>query len=115
MSIQWGEEDTPGHVINFMRGLPWKRPAAYQKASPMYQIKEPFTTPTLIHVGQKDERVPATHSKALHRALRYYLKAPTELIIYPNTGHGLMSYNHRLAKMKWDHAWFDKYLRKEKK
>ncbi len=22
MTIQWGEEDTPGHVINYMQGLP---------------------------------------------------------------------------------------------
>ena len=47
---------------------------------------------------------------ALHRALRYYIKAPTELIIYPEAGHGLTTYPHRLAKMKWDHAWFDRYL-----
>ncbi len=111
MSIQWGEEDTPGHVINYMQGLPWKQPAEYQKTSPLYQLKDTFRTATLIHVGENDERVPVTHSRTLHRALRHYLKVPTELVIYPGTGHGLLQYHHRLAKMKWDLAWFEKYLK----
>lgn len=115
MTIQWGEEDTPGHVINYMRGLPWKQASGYQKASPLYQLTDKFSTPTLIHVGEKDERVPATNSKALHRALSRYLKVDSELVIYPNAGHTIMEYKHRLAKMQWDQAWFDKYLRGEKK
>lgn len=115
MTIQWGEEDTPGHVINYMRGLPWKKPAEYQKASPLYRISDAFKTPTLIHVGENDPRVPVTHSKALHRALHYYAKVPVELVTYPRAGHGLTEYKHRLAKMKWDQAWFDKYVRDAKK
>ncbi len=110
MSIQWGEEDTPGHVINYLEGLPWKQPAEYQKTSPLYQLKDTFRTATLIHVGEKDERVPATHSRTLHRALHHYLQVPTELVIYPGAGHGLTQYQHRLAKLKWDQAWFEKYL-----
>ncbi|RLS57514.1 MAG: S9 family peptidase [Planctomycetota bacterium] len=111
MSIQWGEEDTPGHVINYLQGQPWKVPAEYQQTSPLYQIKDSFRTATLIHVGEHDERVPVTHSRTLHRALHHYVKVPTELVIYPGTGHGLTQYQHRLAKLKWDHAWFEKYLK----
>jgi dipeptidyl aminopeptidase/acylaminoacyl peptidase len=113
MSIQWGEEDTPGHVINYLEGLPWKRPAEYQKTSPLYQLKDTFRTATLIHVGEKDQRVPASHSRTLHRALHHYLKVPTELVIYPDAAHGLTQYQHRLAKLKWDQAWFEKYLQPE--
>lgn len=111
MTIQWGEEDTPGHVINYMQGLPWKQAGEYQKSSPLYQIRDTFRTATLIHVGANDERVPVTHSRTLHRALHHYVKAPTELVVYPDTGHGLTQYQHRLAKVKWDHAWFGKYLK----
>lgn len=111
MTIQWGEEDTPGHVINYLEGQPWKQPAEYQKTSPLYQLKDTFRTATLIHVGEKDERVPVSHSRTLHRALNQYLKVPTELVIYPGAGHGLQTYQHRLAKMKWDLAWFAKYLK----
>lgn len=115
MTLQWATEDTPGHVINYLRGLPWKQPAEYQKASPLYQLNDSFNTPTLIHVGENDERVPVGHSIALHRALHDYRKVPTELVIYPGAPHSLVSHKQRLAKMKWDQAWFDKYLGKPAK
>lgn len=107
--LQWAMEDTPGHVINYMQALPWENSEAFLHGSPMYRLDK-VSTPTLIHVGENDERVPAAHAQALYRALMHYLEVPTELIVYPGAGHGLTTYQHRLAKMKWDLAWFDKYL-----
>ena len=112
MVLQWGTEDTPGHVVNFMRGLPWEQPGGYQKASPLYQLDK-VKTPTLIHVGGSDPRVPPTHSRALYRALKHYLDVPCELVVYPGEPHGLTTHENRLAKMEWDLAWFEKYLRPE--
>jgi len=109
MVIQWGTEDTPGHVINYMQALPWRDAAAYEKASPLYRLDQ-VKTPTLIHVGGNDPRVPPAHSRALYRALKHYLSVPTELVVYPNEGHGLTTYANRKAKMKWDLGWFDRYL-----
>ena len=109
MVIQWGTEDTPGHVINFVEGLPWEQPAHYQSASPLYHLDK-VKTPTLIHVGGDDPRVPPAHSRALYRALKHYLHVPTELVVYPGEPHGLTTHENRLAKMKWDLAWFEKYL-----
>ena len=110
-SMQWATEDTPGHVINFMRGnLPWQAPDVYRAASPLYGLGG-TTTPTLIHVGGDDPRVPPVHSRALFRALNQYLGVATELIVYPGEPHGLSTYEHRKAKMEWDLAWFDRYLR----
>ena len=43
--------------------------------------------------------------------MKYYLDAPCELLIYPGAGHCLTKYRHRLAKLKWDVAWFEKYLK----
>ncbi len=109
MVIQWCTEDTPGHVINYMSGaLPWSNPEAYRHGSPMYELDK-VKTPTLIHVGGDDPRVPPAHSRALYRALRHYLHVPTELIVYPGEGHGLTTYTNRKAKMKWDLAWFCRY------
>lgn len=113
MTIQWAEEDTPGHVVNYLRGLPWERPDAYRKASPMFGLGEDYCTPMLLHVGENDARVPASHARAFHRALRYYPNDPpvaVELVVYPGDGHTLGSYKHRQAKMEWDLAWFKKYL-----
>lgn len=108
--IQWGTEDTPGHVINFMKGnFPWSNPAQFLAGSPLAKLDK-VRTPTLIHVGEKDERVPAANARTLYRALRFYLKVPTELAVYPGEGHGLTTYKHRKAKMDWDLAWFDRYI-----
>jgi dipeptidyl aminopeptidase/acylaminoacyl peptidase len=109
MVIQWGEEDTPGHVINYMQGLPWEKPEAYRKGSPTYGLGK-VTTPTIIHVGGNDPRVPPSHSRTLYRALKYYVKVPTELLVYPGEPHGLTTFSNRKAKMEWDLAWFDKYI-----
>ncbi|NNJ26531.1 alpha/beta hydrolase family protein [Alienimonas chondri] len=113
--IQWGTEDTPGHVINYMEGkLPWENVAEYIESSPLYELNK-TKTPTLIHVGAEDARVPPEHSRTLYRALYNYLDVPAELIVYPGEPHGLMKKKHRAAKMAWDHAWFAKYLKGEEK
>jgi dipeptidyl aminopeptidase/acylaminoacyl peptidase len=109
-ALQWAIEDTPGHVVNFMGAtLPWQSPESYLKGSPLYGLAS-ATTPTLIHVGGDDPRVPAAHSRGLYRALKIYLGVPTELIVYPGAHHGLSTYTHRRAKMAWDLAWFETYL-----
>lgn len=109
-TMQWMIEDTPGHVVNFNRGLPWTARDAMVRSAPLYNVDK-VRTPTLIHVGEKDPRVPAAHSEALYRALRFYLKqVPTELIVYPGELHGLRTYEHRKAKMAWDIEWFDRHV-----
>jgi dipeptidyl aminopeptidase/acylaminoacyl peptidase len=109
-SLQWAVEDTPGHVVNFMgAALPWQDPERYLKGSPLYGLAS-ATTPTVIHVGGSDPRVPPEHSRGLYRALKIYLGVPTELVVYPGAHHGLTTYTHRKAKMAWDLAWFERYL-----
>jgi dipeptidyl aminopeptidase/acylaminoacyl peptidase len=109
MVIQWAIEDTPGHVINFAQGLPWDALDHYVASSPLYELDQ-ATTPTLIHVGGSDPRVPPAHSRGLYRALHHYLGVPCELVVYPGEPHGLTTARNRLAKMTWDLAWFDRYI-----
>jgi dipeptidyl aminopeptidase/acylaminoacyl peptidase len=108
--MEWGANDEPAYAIVFKKGFPWSAPKNYQRASPTYEL-EKIKTPTLIHVGGNDERCPPGHSRMLYRALREYLHIPTELCIYPGEPHGLVKYKNRKAKMEWDLAWFDRYLR----
>ena len=108
-TMQWMIEDTPGHVINYNQGQPWTAGPAMQRSSPLYAVDK-VKTPTLIHVGEHDERVPVQHSRGLFRALDQYLKVPTQLVVYPGEGHGLTRRAHREAKMRWDIAWFEKYV-----
>ncbi|MCB9358129.1 MAG: S9 family peptidase [Calditrichaeota bacterium] len=108
MMTQWGIEDTPGHVVNYMEGLPWETQEEWIKSSPSWNMNK-ITTPTLIHVGEGDERVPAAHARMLHRALKEYLHVPTELVVYPAQGHGISKRTFRRAKMEWDLNWIKKY------
>jgi acylaminoacyl-peptidase len=108
---EWGFNDEPAYPIVFKKGLPWETPDVYRKTSPTYGLGN-VTTPTLIHVGGGDERCPPGHSRMLYRALHEYRKVPTELVVYPNEPHGLTKLSNRKAKMEWDLAWFDKYLKK---
>jgi dipeptidyl aminopeptidase/acylaminoacyl peptidase len=108
-TIQWATEDTPGHVVNFMEGLPWDQPEHMISASPLFAADQ-IQTPTVIHVGEHDPRVPAAHARALFRALNVYLDVDTELLVYPGEGHGLSKYSHKAAKMAWDLAWFDHHV-----
>jgi dipeptidyl aminopeptidase/acylaminoacyl peptidase len=108
--MEWGANDEPAYPTVFKKGFPWSAPANYHRASPTYAL-EKVRTPTLIHVGGGDERCPPAQSRMLYRALKEYVKVPTELVVYPGEPHGLMSYRHRKAKMEWDLAWFERYLR----
>ena len=107
--LQWMLEDTPGHVVNFMEGLPWEKPEAYDHGSSLTHADK-IKTPTLIHIGEGDQRVPLGHAQGLYRALHHYLNVPVELVIYPGEGHGLSKYQHRKAKMEWDQQWFNYYV-----
>ncbi len=109
MAMQWMTEDTPGHVINYMQGQPWRQSEAMKLASPLYAVDR-VKTPTIIHVGERDARVPPQHSTGLYRALKRYLDVPTELLVYPGEPHGLGIRKHRDAKMRWDLAWFDHWV-----
>ena len=111
---EWGFNDEPAYTIVFKKGLPWEQPELYRKSSPTYGLGN-VTTPTLIHVGGGDERCPPGHSRMLYRALKENLKVPTELVVYTGEPHGLTKLSNRVAKMEWDLAWFDKYLKNAKK
>ena len=107
--MEWGANDEPAYAMVFKQGLPWTNPEKYHRASSTYQLGN-IKTPTLIHVGGNDDRCPPGHSKMLYRALKEYVKVPTELIVYPGEGHGLAKYKNRRAKLEWDLAWLDRHV-----
>ncbi|MBX9628208.1 MAG: S9 family peptidase, partial [Gemmataceae bacterium] len=73
---EWGFNDEPAYPRVLKTGLPWEEPDVYRKTSPTYQLGN-VKTPTLIHVGEKDERCPPGHSRMLYRALKEYVNVPT--------------------------------------
>jgi dipeptidyl aminopeptidase/acylaminoacyl peptidase len=108
--LEWGTNDEPAYPKAFKKGHPWETPDVYKQTSPTYGLGN-VTTPTLIHVGGNDERCPPGNSRMLYRALKEFVNVPTELIVYPGEPHGLTKKSHRKAKMEWDLAWFETYLK----
>ena len=109
-AMEWGTNDEPAFPQIFSGGTPWQVPHVYRRSSPLYQFGM-VKTPTLFHVGEGDLRCPKGQSETAFRALQAHQKVPTELLIYPGEGHGLSKYSSRKAKMAWELAWFDHYLR----
>ena len=81
----------------------------YWKGSPMSGV-ENANTPTLIAHGQNDKRVPVGQAYELYRALKDR-GVPTQLVIYPRSGHGVGERAHRIDLYTRELEWFEKYLK----
>ncbi len=93
----------------YFQGRPWDNWEHYVQVSPLRYIKN-ARTPTLIHVGEADPRVPKPQSDELHMALKK-LGVPTEYIVYPGMPHGLTEPRYQMVKMVAEFHWFEKWIK----
>ena len=106
----YAQSDVRIYRTPWFGGTPWQKDAptdVYWEHSPLKDIVN-VKTPTLILVGQNDERVPPQQSIELYRALKSN-GVPTHLYMAPRTGHGWSELRHRLFKMNIEMEWFEKY------
>lgn len=106
----YGQTDIRRHRENWFGGSPWVEGAPidkYWEHSPLREIWK-VTTPTLVLVGEKDERVPATQSVELYRALRAN-GVDTHLYMAPREPHGWRELRHRLFKVNVELDWFERH------
>ncbi|MBS3819939.1 prolyl oligopeptidase family serine peptidase, partial [bacterium] len=61
-------------------------------------------------VGENDQRVPMPQSVEMYRGLKAN-GVPTELVVFPRSGHGPRELRHRLYKMNKEFHWLEKYIR----
>ena len=93
----------------YFKGRPYENWDHYVAVSPIRYITR-AKTPTLIHVGEADPRVPRPQSEELHMALKK-LGVPTEFIIYPGMPHALTHPRYQLVKMVAEFQWFEKWIK----
>ena len=106
----YAQTDIRRHRENWFGGSPWVEGAPIEKYwehSPLSEIWK-VTTPTIVLVGEKDERVPATQSVELYRALRAN-GVDTHLFVAPREPHGWRELRHRLFKVNVELDWFEKH------
>jgi dipeptidyl aminopeptidase/acylaminoacyl peptidase len=65
-------------------------------------------TPTLILHARDDRRVPLPMGRMFYQALKSR-GVPTQMVIYPDEGHGINQPRHQEDVLKRTLAWFAKY------
>jgi dipeptidyl aminopeptidase/acylaminoacyl peptidase len=104
----YGENSIDQWMIPYFGASVYDDPAVYAKSSAINFIKQ-AKTPTLIVVGDRDGECPAPQSYEFWHALRDE-HVPTQLVVYPNEGHGFVNPDHRRDVMDRAVEWFAKYM-----
>ena len=92
-------------------GLPWVNREAWERISPFNHVDR-ITTPTLLMGGEKDWNVPIQNSEQLYQALRRR-GIPTQLVVYPDQGHGLRPPKYNRDRLERYLAWYGKWVKGE--
>lgn len=107
MNMMYGLTDIQSWTTWELGGLPWEQPERYKKHSPITYASK-VKTPTLILHARDDRRCPLPMGKAYYQALLAN-DVPTQMVIYPNEGHGIRQPRHREDVYRRVLAWFAKY------
>jgi dipeptidyl aminopeptidase/acylaminoacyl peptidase len=105
----WGTADIIHQRERLHGGTPWEARKMFDEQSPLTYLTN-VKTPTLIFHGEKDERVPLGQSQETYRTLKR-LGVNTQLVIYPDQGHGLTVPSYQLDKMEREFAWIEKHFK----
>lgn len=104
----YGENSIDQWMVPFFGATVYENPAVYAKSSAINFVKN-VTTPTLIIVGDRDGECPAPQSYELWHALRAQ-GVKTQLVVYPNEGHGFTSPLHNADRTARTIAWFEENM-----
>ena len=100
----YGENSIDQWMLPFFGASVYDDPAVYAKSSAISYIKQ-VKTPMLIIVGDRDGECPAPQSFEMWHALRD-LGVKTQLVIYPNEGHGFRDPAHIRDRQERTVRWF---------
>jgi len=104
----YGENSIDQWMTPYFGASVYDDPGVYSRASAITYIKQ-AKTPTLVVVGDRDGECPAPQSFEFWHALRAE-HVPTQLVVYPNEGHGFADPAHRRDVMVRTVEWFGQYL-----
>ena len=100
----YGENSIDQWMTPFFGASVYDDPAVYAKSSAITFIKN-VTTPTLVIVGDRDGECPAPQSFEFWHALRAE-GVKTQLVVYPNEGHGFRDPAHIKDRNEREAKWF---------
>ena len=104
----YGENSIDQWMAPFFGGTVYDDPAVYARSSAINFIKQ-VTTPTLVIAGDRDGECPAPQSFEFWHALRAE-GVKTQLVIYPNEGHGFRDPAHITDRAQRSFQWFEQNM-----
>jgi dipeptidyl aminopeptidase/acylaminoacyl peptidase len=104
----YGENSIDQWMTPYFGASVYDDPAVYAKSSAISFIKK-AATPTLVVVGDRDGECPAPQSYEFWHALKSQ-GVPTQLVVYPNEGHGFSDPAHWRDVMDRAVEWFARYM-----
>jgi dipeptidyl aminopeptidase/acylaminoacyl peptidase len=104
----YGENSIDQWMTPFFGATVYDDPAIYARSSAINYIKQ-VHTPTLVVVGDRDGECPAPQSFEFWHALKAE-GVDTQLVVYPNEGHGFVSPEHRRDVIERAVGWFDTHM-----
>lgn len=107
LNVMWHLSDLQSWTEWEMGGLPWEVVDRMRKHSPLTHIAN-VRTPTLILHSLNDRRCPVPMGRMFHRALKERGVA-TEMVIYPDEGHGIRQLPHREDVLRRTLEWFARH------
>jgi dipeptidyl aminopeptidase/acylaminoacyl peptidase len=105
----YSQTDLPEFYQTYLGPKPWEDFDLYEERS-AYRYVERVTTPLLIQVGERDERVPAEQSIQFYEAMNAIGKAPVKLVLYPGQPHGVRAPRLVRDLMSRNVEWLQKWL-----
>ncbi|HJN08088.1 MAG TPA: S9 family peptidase [Pirellulaceae bacterium] len=107
LTMMWGLSDLQSWTEWEFGGRPWEVPGAMRRHSPLTHVGK-VTTPTLILHSREDRRCPIAMGRAYYQSLSAR-GVPTQMVIYPDEGHGIRQPRHRADVLRRVLNWFDRH------
>ncbi|MGY6554589.1 MAG: dipeptidyl-peptidase 5 [Wenzhouxiangella sp.] len=105
---QWGTSDVIFHREVNVGGPPWEIPEVWLDQNPL-MYAENWSTPILVTIGKRDERVPLANVLEFWSALQRQ-QVESRLLVYPDEDHWIMNgHNSRHFYDEID-AWLRRWL-----
>ena len=107
LNMMWHLSDLQSWTEWEFGGRPWEVPEKMRKHSPL-TYADRVKTPTLVLHAAADRRCPLPMGRAFYEALKAN-GAATEMIVYPDEGHGIRQPRHREDVLRRVLAWFARW------
>jgi dipeptidyl aminopeptidase/acylaminoacyl peptidase len=104
----YGENSIDQWMIPYFGASVYDDPQVYARSSAITYIKQAHT-PALAVVGDRDGECPAPQSFEFWHAL-HDLNVPSQLVVYPNEGHGFVDPIHTRDVLERAVDWFARYM-----